>query len=992
MVRADNIKNLQGSIWHRWEPHIHTPGTVLNNQYGGGTTLEDFVRKIESSNPSIKALGITDYYSIDRYEEIYNLKQTGKLKDVDLIFPNIEIRFAIGTSANNPINAHLLISPDDINHIEQARRFLRELTFSAYHETFHCDKNDLIKLGKAHDKKITVDSKALEAGSNQFKVDFNQLKEKISASKWAKENILLGIAVSSTDGSSGLQSPDGSFSTLRSEIEKRAELIFSGSLKQRYFWLGKGAASVDELIEKWNGCKPCLHGSDAHDEIKVGNPDMGRYCWIKGDLKFESLRQACIEPETRAYIGLEPLIGGVPTRTIANVTINNAPWLKRSEIPINPGLVAIIGPRGSGKTALADLIAAGSYSLSAHMNERSFVKRAQDLIKDEEVIVEWQSGDETKSALKKVEFDELFDSPKVQYLSQQFVEELCSADGLTDRLLSEIERVIFQAHPIGDRLGTSNFNELSELKCNASRTIRNREENILSDYSTKINQETEKKNGLNNLKNKFTDLEKRIAADKLSRTKLVGNDTSRDKEHSNVTEAIDKIRSTVDKLSRQLLAYQNLKTEIDRVVGTNFKNYPNTLIQKFPDVDLNDDEKKNFELQFKGDVAKLLAEKIKKVSSDLNLQKGATLPAFVTGSISLIPAGGELSKQSLNLLNHELQRIQSLIGIDKDNATKYAALSDKIAKDEKSLENLGKEIKEAEGAEQKIKDLLQERKETYKTICQAIIEEQDVLTSLYEPLMKNLKAETGTLSKLTFNVRRIADIKEWAYEGEQLLDLRKAGSFRGRGSLLEEAKTSLLKSWETETADEISEAIDKFRQDNVPLLLEHAPFEKTDRVSYRDWLKKFANWLYGTRHISVTYGLQYDGVDIKQLSPGTRGIVLLLLYLSIDKEDDRPLIIDQPEENLDPKSVNDELVPRFRDAKIRRQIIIITHNANLVVNTDADQVIIASGGDHRNGELPLINYESGGLENPQVRDEVCKILEGGEKAFKERAKRLRVIL
>lgn len=87
---------------------------------------------------------------------------------------------------------------------------------------------------------------------------------------------------------------------------------------------------------------------------------------------------------------------------------------------------------------------------------------------------------------------------------------------------------------------------------------------------------------------------------------------------------------------------------------------------------------------------------------------------------------------------------------------------------------------------------------------------------------------------------------------------------------------------------------------------------------------QLSDWLYSTDHITVSYGLQYDGVDIEQLSPGTRGIVLLLLYLAIDAEDDRPLIIDQPEENLDPQSIFQELVYRFRDAKKRRQIIITT--------------------------------------------------------------------
>jgi predicted ATPase len=69
--------------------------------------------------------------------------------------------------------------------------------------------------------------------------------------------------------------------------------------------------------------------------------------------------------------------------------------------------------------------------------------------------------------------------------------------------------------------------------------------------------------------------------------------------------------------------------------------------------------------------------------------------------------------------------------------------------------------------------------------------------------------------------------------------------------------------------------------------------------------------------------------------------VLLLLYLALDDSDDRPLIIDQPEENLDPKSVFDELVALFIAAKAKRQVIMVTHNANLVINTDADQIIVA---------------------------------------------------
>ncbi|WP_457326518.1 AAA family ATPase, partial [Roseateles sp. P5_E11] len=159
------------------------------------------------------------------------------------------------------------------------------------------------------------------------------------------------------------------------------------------------------------------------------------------------------------------------------------------------------------------------------------------------------------------------------------------------------------------------------------------------------------------------------------------------------------------------------------------------------------------------------------------------------------------------------------------------------------------------------------------------------------------------------------------------------------------------------------------------------------------WLKRFAHWLFSTDHIQVRYEILYDGVDIRRLSPGTRGIVLLLLYLALDDADDRPLIIDQPEENLDPKSVFDELVSLFIAAKSKRQVIMVTHNANLVINTDADQIIVASASPPAvGGGLPSFTYTSGGLEDASIRQVVCDILEGGEKAFRERARRLRVRL
>jgi predicted ATP-dependent endonuclease of OLD family len=204
--------------------------------------------------------------------------------------------------------------------------------------------------------------------------------------------------------------------------------------------------------------------------------------------------------------------------------------------------------------------------------------------------------------------------------------------------------------------------------------------------------------------------------------------------------------------------------------------------------------------------------------------------------------------------------------------------------------------------------------------------------------------------------------------------------------------SELKPAWETRSAVEIQAAMADFIAKYWKDLLSHAPFVPTQKQEFRTWLKQFAQWLFSTDHITVRYEISYDGVDIRKLSPGTRGIVLLLLYLALDDADDRPLIIDQPEENLDPKSVFDELVSLFIAAKAKRQVIIVTHNANLVINTDADQIIIAIAGSHPTGGLPPISYVAGGLEDADVRKAVCDILEGGEHAFRERARRLRVRL
>ena len=112
------------------------------------------------------------------------------------------------------------------------------------------------------------------------------------------------------------------------------------------------------------------------------------------------------------------------------------------------------------------------------------------------------------------------------------------------------------------------------------------------------------------------------------------------------------------------------------------------------------------------------------------------------------------------------------------------------------------------------------------------------------------------------------------------------------------------------------------------------------------------------------------------------------LYLGMDVADTRP-IVDQPDENLDNESIYELLTTYFKTAKRRRQIVLITHNPNLVVNADSEQVIVATAEQRQNG-LPHITYQSGALDMPEdqgIRQQVCRILEGGSDAFRKRERR-----
>lgn len=162
----------------------------------------------------------------------------------------------------------------------------------------------------------------------------------------------------------------------------------------------------------------------------------------------------------------------------------------------------------------------------------------------------------------------------------------------------------------------------------------------------------------------------------------------------------------------------------------------------------------------------------------------------------------------------------------------------------------------------------------------------------------------------------------------------------------------------------------------------------------------FVSNILSNNWYELKFNVEYENDSLNDMSPGKRSFVVLKLLLDFSNKD-CPILIDQPEDNLDNRAIYNELVKYIREKKKERQIILVTHNPNIVVGADSEEVIVANqnGKNAPNDGAIKFQYVSGSLENSSkrnadndvpilhrcgIREHVCDILEGGENAFKDR--------
>ena len=258
------------------------------------------------------------------------------------------------------------------------------------------------------------------------------------------------------------------------------------------------------------------------------------------------------------------------------------------------------------------------------------------------------------------------------------------------------------------------------------------------------------------------------------------------------------------------------------------------------------------------------------------------------------------------------------------------------------------------------------------------------LINIYTQIKKAIDPEIGQYKTILgeYNISIEASLKlDNTFYDKFLSYVHKnvAGSFKGK----DEGKqmlSKLINSSAFNSEEELKKLLEKF--------VEYLEYDK--RENYNDavrnikdqilvennWLE-FYNYIFSLDYLKPFYELRISDKKLTQLSPGEKGALLIVFYLLLDKED-IPLIIDQPEENLDNESIYKILTHFIKLTKKKRQVIIVTHNPNLAIVGDAEQIIFVSIDKEKGNKF---NFVAGAIENPIINKHASDVLEGTLKAF-----------
>ncbi|MGA8146736.1 MAG: ABC transporter [Gallionellaceae bacterium] len=1020
----------RGAEWRQWDLHVHTPASFHwlgkrfdpdPNSVANTALVDEMIAALNAAQPTVFAL--MDYWTFDGWFALKRrLAQDGAPKLFKRVFPGIELRLMAPMTGR--LNAHVLFS-DEIAD-QMLHDFKAALTVELVNRPLSNDSlvalarmvgGDKLKLHGF--KKAEVDAnidEALRAGSVIAEINCDSYKNAI-------ERVPNGYAV----GFMPFDTSDGLAEVKWQEhyayclgLFKSSPIFETRNLDTRGAFVGELTPGNEKWIDNFQNAlggipRLAVSGSDAHvftgvpgDNNRRGYGDFpsGKATWIKGDPTFLGLLQVIKEPAKRSYIGERPEklreVEENKTFFIDSIEVSKATgssipeeWLAGCRVLLNHDLVAIIGNKGSGKSALADVIALlGNSRQKEHF---SFLQKNRFRGKS-------GSGDPAKQFIGKIEWLDrsseerrLSDDPPddkvqlVRYIPQGHFEDLCNDHiaGRTGAFEKELRAVIFDYAGGALRLGALDFDQLIEQQESGYR-------DQLGEY----------RKDLARLNLEIENIEaQRQPQVKRSLQELLALKKRQIEEHSSINNKPVSIPKPSEQLSaEQQQAASSLEEITGKLKSLEEEAIANastqeSLAAKSKAIQAVRERLRTLEKQYKqfqDDTAKdldLLGMKLNEIATlSVSQQILDEIAAKVPQEQQFIVEKSGQNEQAKQALHNEQSALKTKLNEPQllyQNNLKAIELWDEKLREltgapdaPETLKGLENRIAQLDGLPELLKTKQSQRRNLTGDIFDILNAQRKAREDLFKPVQGLIQANKLIIDEYKLQFQATLGGSSGALSSALFALIKQtSGEFRG-----EDEGHAVVKRLSEQFDLNQREDVLKFVDELDTKIHSAASGNNADAIGITSILKKdraasnVYDLLYGLSYMEPRYSLLFQDTQIEQLSPGQRGALLLIFYLLVDKGRN-PIILDQPEENLDNETVVSLLVPVLSEAKKKRQIIMVTHNPNLAVVCDAEQVIYSTF--NRKG-ASKIEYVSGAIENPTINSHVINVLEGTKPAFNNR--------
>ncbi|MGH6689151.1 MAG: hypothetical protein ACREF4_00500 [Gammaproteobacteria bacterium] len=477
------MNDRRGALWRKWDLHIHTPESITHRYSGPrGAQWSRFLDELEALPPEFKVIGINDYVLIDGYKRVLAEKRNGRLANIDLILPVIELRLDMfaGTGGHlSRVNLHVIFS-DGVTPETIETQFLSALPkrYKLSPEVGDVpwsaipNRSSLLELGQMILRSTPAEKRAdrdpVEIGFNSITFSLDKIRDVLDCHYFRDKHL---VAVGKTEWAA--MRWEGQGVAEKKSLINSADLIFTAAESPQACIDARKKLEADGVNDRLLDCSDAHAFMDSADKDRIGNC----FTWVKADTTFAGLCQALREYRARVYLGEAPpklgIVKASGSRFIRSVSIRKKEmsdcretWFD-SELDLNHDLVAIIGRKGSGKSALTDVIGllcdAKREKSFSFLNPKRFRDPKENKSKSFVGRLQFETGPELERGL-----DAPVDSTepaRANYIPQSFFEELCGeiVRGEDSAFQKELEDVVFARLPAAQRLGFATLRELVAL-------------------------------------------------------------------------------------------------------------------------------------------------------------------------------------------------------------------------------------------------------------------------------------------------------------------------------------------------------------------------------------------------------------------------------------------------------------------------------------------------------------------------------------------------